>query len=65
MLPYMDDYYCPEVIHDMTTKRVLCSEFIDGVEIDMLGRESQEVRDRAGTVLLRLCYKELFEWKIM
>lgn len=31
------DYYTPKVITDMSTKHLLCSEFIDGVEIDTLG----------------------------
>jgi len=63
--PYPQDYYTPHVFTDMTTKHLLCTEFIDGVEIDTLNNQPQEVKDRAGTLLLRLCFKELFEWKIM
>lgn len=33
---YPNDYYCPMVIEDLVTKQVLCTEFIDGVEIDTL-----------------------------
>lgn len=31
---YTDRYYTPRVYHDLSTKHVLCSEFIDGKEID-------------------------------
>lgn len=33
---YTSDYYTPIVVSDMSTKHVLCTEFIDGVEIDTL-----------------------------
>jgi aarF domain-containing kinase len=65
LIPYPKDYYCPKVIADMSTKHLLCTEFIDGIEIDTLTNEPQETRDRAGMLLLQLCFKELFEWKIM
>lgn len=38
---------------------------MDGVEIDTLMRESQEVRNRVGALMLELCFRELFEWKVM
>ena len=63
--PYPLDYYTPKVYADMSTKHILCTEFIDGVEIDTLNNQPQEVKDRAGSLLLQLCFKELFEWKIM
>lgn len=63
--PYHNDYYCPKVYDDVVTKHVLCTEFVDGVEIDTIINESQQVRNRAGTLMLKLCFKELFEWKIM
>ncbi len=62
---YPKDYYTPKIFEDMTTKHLLCSEFIDGVEIDTINKQPQEVRDRAGSLMLKLCFKELFEWKIM
>jgi len=63
--PYPTEYYTPKVITDMSTKHILCTEFVDGVEIDTLKNEPQAVRDRAGALMLKLCFKELFEWKIM
>jgi aarF domain-containing kinase len=62
---YPEDYYVPKVVPDLSTKHVLCSEFVEGVEIDTLFNESQEVRDRAGSLLLKLCFKELFEINLM
>jgi predicted unusual protein kinase regulating ubiquinone biosynthesis (AarF/ABC1/UbiB family) len=38
--PYPKDYYAPKVFTDMTTKHILCTEFVDGVEIDTLTKES-------------------------
>jgi aarF domain-containing kinase len=62
---YSKDYYTPLVIDDMSTKHLLCTEFIEGVEIDTINKDSQATRDRAGSLMLRLCFKELFEWRIM
>jgi len=64
-MAYPDDYYTPKVYEDLTTKHLLCTEFVDGVEIDTLIHESQSVRNRVGSLMLKLCFKELFEWKIM
>lgn len=49
----------------MTTKTILCSEFISGTELDDISKESQETRNRVGSLILNNCFKELFEWKIM
>jgi predicted unusual protein kinase regulating ubiquinone biosynthesis (AarF/ABC1/UbiB family) len=38
--PYPKDYYAPKVFTDMTTKHILCTEFVEGVEIDTLTKES-------------------------
>ena len=58
-------YYAPRVIDHLSNKEILCTEFVDGVEIDTLVGESQAVRDRVGTLMLELCFRELFEWKVM
>jgi len=60
-----DKYYAPEVIDVLSSREILCSEFVDGVEIDTLVNESQEVRNRVGGLMLELCFRELFEWKVM
>lgn len=62
---YRHDYHVPDVYDEMSTKHILTQEFINGVPIDELVNESQEVRDRAGTLLLKLCLHELFLFKFM
>ena len=52
-----EKYYSPKVI--------LCSEFVDGVEIDTFVKASQQERNRIGSLMLELCFRELFEWKVM
>jgi len=39
LAPYPKDYYTPKVFTDMTTKHIICTEFVDGVEIDTLTSE--------------------------
>lgn len=58
-------YYAPKVVDHLSNKEILCTEFVDGVEIDTLMSEPQEVRDRVGALMLELCFRELFEWKVM
>lgn len=58
-------FYAPKVFHDLSTRSLLVTEFVDGVEIDTLVNESQEVRNRVGSLMLELCFRELFEWGTM
>lgn len=60
-----DKYYAPAVIDHLSNTNILCAEFVDGVEIDTLVNESQELRDRIGTLMLELTLRELFEFKVM
>lgn len=60
-----EKYYAPKVIAHLSNKEILCSEFVDGVEIDTLVKASQQERNRVGSLMLELCFRELFEWKIM
>jgi len=60
-----DKFYAPKVIEHLSNKEILCSEFVNGVEIDTFARESQEVRNRIGSLMIELCFRELFEWKCM
>lgn len=65
LLAYPVDFYCPQVIDHLSTKRILCSEFIDGLEIDTFVNADQQTRNRIGSLLIKLCFKELFEFKMM
>ena len=65
MLNYPKDFYCPRVIDSLSTQSILCTEFIDGREIDTFMDAPQHIRDRIGSLLISLCFKELFEFKMM
>lgn len=65
LLKYPGEFYCPKVIDHLSTRTILCSEFVDGREIDTYMNESQAVRNRIGELLIKLCFKELFEFKMM
>lgn len=58
-------YYVPEIIKDYSTQVILCSEFVDGINVDELGDIPQEVRDLVGSKVLELCLRELFEFNFM
>jgi predicted unusual protein kinase regulating ubiquinone biosynthesis (AarF/ABC1/UbiB family) len=60
-----EKFYCPKVVDKLSNRELLCTEFVEGVEIDTLMHESQEVRDRVGSLMIELCFRELFEWKMM
>jgi len=60
-----EKFYAPEVIEHLSNKEILCSEFVQGVEIDTFKNEPQEVRDRIGSLMLELTFRELFEWGVM
>jgi aarF domain-containing kinase len=55
----------PEVIPELSSKRVLASRLVPGVPIDKVALLGQEARNEVGTRLLRLTLKELFEWRFM
>jgi len=60
-----EKFYAPKVVEHLSNKEILCTEFVDGVEIDTLVGASQEVRNRVGALMLELTFRELFEWKVM
>jgi aarF domain-containing kinase len=60
-----EKYYVPKIIEELSSKELLVSEFVNGTEIDTFGKESQEVRNRIGSLMIELCFRELFEWKCM
>ncbi|CAI2362479.1 unnamed protein product [Moneuplotes crassus] len=62
---YSSDYYVPTVYNDLSTKHIITQEFIHGVPIDELHNYPQEVRDRAGKLMLKLCLHEIFLLKFM
>jgi len=57
----------PAVHEDLTTQRVLAMDYVEGEPLDALGEPGvpQDVRDRVGTELERLLFRELFEFRMM
>lgn len=60
-----DKFYVPKIITSLSNKELLVSEFINGIEIDTFGKQSQQIRNRIGSLMIELCFRELFEWKCM
>jgi predicted unusual protein kinase regulating ubiquinone biosynthesis (AarF/ABC1/UbiB family) len=57
----------PGVHDDLTTRRVLAMDFVEGEPIETLGERGapQARRDAAGAALERLVFRELFEFRYM
>lgn len=55
----------PRVIENMSTERILTSEFVSGIRVEGLMGLPQEARDRLGELIMILCLKELFVWRFM
>jgi aarF domain-containing kinase len=63
--PPMSMFHVPDVIDEYSTKRVLTSEMVKGETIDRLASMDLETRNRVARLLLKLCLKELFEFRFM
>lgn len=55
----------PRVIPELSTTRVLTTEFAQGGTIEKVSNLDQEERNRIGRAILRLTMKELFVWRFM
>ncbi|KAI9305985.1 ABC1 family-domain-containing protein [Cunninghamella echinulata] len=58
-------YKVPEVIHELCTKRVLVCERLYGQVLSKATEESQDIRNKLGENLLRLCLREVFSFRFM
>lgn len=60
-------FVVPRVHDDLTTKRILAMDFVEGEPLEALGEPgvAQELRDDAGTLLQQLLFRELFEFGTM
>ncbi|TVU21142.1 hypothetical protein EJB05_30763, partial [Eragrostis curvula] len=65
LLSDIDGFYVPKVIDELSSKKVLTSEFVPGVPIDKVTHLSQETRNYVGCKLLELTIKELFVFRFM
>jgi predicted unusual protein kinase regulating ubiquinone biosynthesis (AarF/ABC1/UbiB family) len=57
----------PRVHEDLTTKRILAMDYVTGTPLESLGSPGvpQKERDRCGTLLQGLLFRELFEFRTM
>ena len=57
----------PRVHADLSTRRVLAMDYVEGIALDRLADEgvAQAERDRVGALLEHLLFRELFEFRFM
>jgi len=62
-----DRFVVPRVHDDLTTKRILAMDYVEGEPLEALGEPdvTQELRDDAGFLLQQLMFRELFEFGTM
>ncbi|KAF7234770.1 hypothetical protein EG68_11369 [Paragonimus skrjabini miyazakii] len=58
-------FQVPDVIDELTTRRVLTAEYMEGLVLDHCYALPQDVRNWIGEQLLRLCLNELFVFRVM
>ncbi|KAI9142514.1 ABC1 family-domain-containing protein [Paraphysoderma sedebokerense] len=59
------DFVVPRVVDELSTGKVLTTEFVEGVTMGKVADMSQPVRDSVAIRVLRLCLRELFEFRFM
>jgi aarF domain-containing kinase len=52
-----ESFYVPKVVDNMSTEKVLTSEFVQGVRIEHLMGLPQQARDKLGHLVMQLCLK--------
>ncbi|GCC34797.1 hypothetical protein chiPu_0013273 [Chiloscyllium punctatum] len=55
----------PEVIDELTTKRILTAELVTGVPLDKCDSLDQNTRNKICSNILELCLREVFEFRFM
>ncbi|XP_038641894.1 atypical kinase COQ8B, mitochondrial isoform X2 [Scyliorhinus canicula] len=61
-----DPFFCvPEVIDELTTKRILTAELVHGVPLDRCEDLDQDTRNKICSNILELCLREVFEFRFM
>ncbi|KAL1964216.1 hypothetical protein VTN77DRAFT_7174 [Rasamsonia byssochlamydoides] len=58
-------FVVPEIIHEASGKQVLTMQRMDGIAVTKIKNFTQEQRDWIGTQILRLCLKEICEFRFM
>lgn len=60
-----DTFVVPKIFPEASGKEVLTMEFLDGVGVTKAQNLSQEQKDWIGTQILRLCLREITEFRFM
>lgn len=60
-----DVFVVPEVFAEASGKQVLTAEYLDGVGVTRVKSFTQEQKDWIGTQILRLCLREITEFRYM
>jgi aarF domain-containing kinase len=55
----------PMVYDELSTQNILVTEFVKGVALEEVLKESQEIRNHFASLVLKISLKELFEFKSM
>ena len=60
-------FVVPGVHDDLTTRRILAMDYVDGVPLESLAEEgvAQELKDSVGALLQHLMFRELLEFRTM
>ncbi|MEN3972284.1 AarF/ABC1/UbiB kinase family protein [Sphingomicrobium sp. XHP0235] len=58
-------YVLPEMVSELTTPQILAMTYVEGVPIERLAGEPQDVRDSVMGELIELVLRELFEFGVM
>ncbi|WP_343344158.1 AarF/ABC1/UbiB kinase family protein [Sphingomicrobium sp. XHP0239] len=58
-------YVLPDIVPELTTGRILAMTYVDGVPIERLADEPQDVRDRVMAELMELVLAEMFAFGVM
>ncbi|XP_078161004.1 ABC transporter 1 [Carex rostrata] len=60
-----EGFYVPKVIDEISSRKVLTTELVQGIPIDKVAKLDQETRSYVGGKLLELALKELFVFRFM
>ncbi|WP_026318081.1 ABC1 kinase family protein [Algicola sagamiensis] len=65
LLRYDDDFTLPNIYEELTTETVLTMDLMQGEAIESFHSAPQGVRDHIMTLLFRLLFKEMFEFRLI
>ncbi|KAI9014592.1 ABC1 family-domain-containing protein [Phycomyces nitens] len=65
LLQHDDRYKVPRVFKELCTKQILVSERLNGRVLSKATEEPQDIRNKLGEGILRLCLREVFSFQFM